>query len=79
MLSRNHFITAAEQVRDIKEGRWTHVAPDWADESRYDCKYALCDFTNYTRAVQTAEAYMLLFSAYNPRFDKDKFLSACGL
>lgn len=34
---------------------------------------------NDVRAVWTAEAFILLFQQFNPRFDEQRFLQACGL
>lgn len=71
MITRQHFTRAAEMVRAINEGYWTADPPDWADPD--------CSDEEYVRAVQTAEAFILLFSEFNPQFRTEKFLVACGL
>ena len=79
-MTKRHFIAAAEQVKAILDGNWTFDLPGWAEASqghfeqqdgvREDC---------YTRATQTAEAYIDLFSRFNLRFNVYTFLMACGL
>lgn len=85
-MTRKHFEQMAAIVRSILVGEWTHICPSWADNSRYeDMRLILTDDDistndeNYTRAVQTAEAFIVLASTNNPRFDRDRFLVACGL
>lgn len=72
-MTKQHFIRAAEIVREILEGLWTNDAPVWASGIRH------VDIQKYTRAVLTAEAFITLFRAYNDRFDEQRFLVACGL
>ncbi len=74
-MTKQHFITAAKIVNNIRLGFWTDDAPSWADKSRYGDRLP----DTYTRAVQTAEAYIHLFRQYDPRFDSKRFLIACGL
>jgi hypothetical protein len=66
-------------VRAILDGHWTNEPPAWAN-SFYSAPY-LTDSSeeSYTRAVQTAEAFIVLFTEWNSRFDRDRFLIACGL
>lgn len=69
-------------VRAILKGQWTNDPPAWADENvYYDMVPVLASSSDayYTRAVQTAEAFILLFRAFNPLFDESRFLAACGL
>lgn len=75
-MTKQHFIRAAEIVRAINDGDWTHEAPDWANFNDY---YPAAIMEHYTRAVQTAEVFIMLFSEHNPRFDYQRFLVACGL
>lgn len=84
--TRNEFEQAAAQVAAILAGHWTFEAPDWAistaDSGLYDpgvYDEATERNARYTRAVWTAEAYILLFSNANARFDRAIFLHACGL
>src|ERR1035437_6304360 len=65
-------------AKAILEGHWTNEPPVWChDSSHY--RLHTCASTDYTRAVQTAEAFLQLFKEYNPRFDQQRFLVACGL
>src|ERR1035437_863746 len=72
-VTKKVFIRAAEMVRSIRDGNWTNEPPSWAD--------SLLDYhiPSKARAVQTAEAFLQLFKEYNPRFDQQRFLMACGL
>ncbi len=74
-MTKRHFIRAAEIVNAICEGHWTSEPPSWADRHAEDYS-ALGD---YGRAVQTAEAFIVLALEFNPRFDTNRFLIACGL
>jgi len=81
-----HFTRAAQIVNSIRDEQWTHEAPSWANEYFPDGRRAYDgtpsfdeDTVAYTRAVQTAEAFIAMFQEFNPRFNRDKFLSACGL
>jgi len=80
-MTKKHFNQAADIVRAILNGEWTDDPPSWADATAYTSVTALDDSadTAYTRAVQTAEAFIVLFSAHNDRFDINRFLVACGL
>ena len=80
-MTKQHFIRAAEIVKSIRDGNWSNELPRWADGGIYNPPYAdrFSTAENYTRAVQTAEAFLHLFKEYNPRFDERRFLSACGL
>ena len=75
-MTKMHFQHAAEIVRAILAGEWTDSAPAWADRKQIGWPGQTEDFV---RAVQTAEAFILLFRAYNPRFDEQRFLQACEL
>jgi hypothetical protein len=74
-MTKPHFDHAASMVRAILAGEWTNELPDWA-QSVVAYGY---DTYPRVRAVQTAEAFLLLFTAFNPRFKRDRFLKACGL
>lgn len=79
-MTKQHFIEAAAMVRSILEGEWTDEPPGWAEASRGDWQGSFDEEQeHYTRAVQTAEALILLFQRLNPRFDQTRFLIACGL
>jgi hypothetical protein len=90
-MTKKHFRRAAEMVRGILEGDWTHEPPSWfngkvygqpgyeAGDAYYDASPNDAGANNLTRAVQTAEALILLFRQSNDRFDEQKFLEACGL
>lgn len=80
-ITKGTFIQAAAMVGSVLRGGWTPAPPDWADRSRY-MEGSLGLFAKneyYTRAVQMAEIFILLFTHANPRFDRDRFLDACGL
>ena len=85
MMTRQDFQQAADIVRAILHGQWTHEFPDWADRrvSNHDIIEVSNGLGNisvhYTRAVWTAEAFIYLFQWSNPRFDRERFLCACGL
>lgn len=71
-MQKRHFERMAAIVLSILQGEWTNERPSWAP----------CDIdetTAVTRAVQTAEAFIMLASEDNPRFDRTRFLIACGL
>lgn len=82
-MQKRHFVQAADMVRAILNGEWTHEAPSWApttfdlieveDAAQGNLR------TSYVRAVWTAEAFILLFTRNNDRFNRDTFLRACGL
>lgn len=74
-MTKRHFIAAAAQVCAIRDGHWTNEPPNWTPQP-HDARFAVSSFE---RAVWTAEAYILLFREFNPRFDQHTFLVACGL
>lgn len=80
-MTRQHFEQMAAIVRSILNGEWTNEAPAWCKDVRYGrIMYAPDEEdATYTRAVQTAEAFIHLASSVNPRFDRARFLRACGL
>lgn len=82
-MQKRHFEDAAKQVKAIVDGKWTFDPPSWCDHGRYQdiAYYDSHDelSARYLRAVWTAEAYIELFERYNPRFDRDRFIKACGL
>jgi hypothetical protein len=83
-MTKKHFVRAAEMVKAIRDGGWTHEAPEWAPTPYgHDLEVSTEDMGNllvdYVRAVQTAEAFILLFREFNPRFNQQTFLRACGL
>ena len=73
-MTKKHFIRVAEIVDAIRQGHWTDDSPAWA-------KPALTGspIPQYWRAVQTAEAFIHLATEFNPCFDTQRFLVACGL
>jgi len=62
---------AARLVKTIRDAGFTDDVPTWAVDDPSNLEY--------TRAVQTAEAFIILFSQFNPRFNERQFLTACGL
>ena len=78
-MTKVHFIRAAEMVRAIRDGHWTNEWPDWADRTYTNRLQSVYEDNFYTRAVATAEAFIILFREFNPRFNQERFLVACGL
>lgn len=79
-MTKKHFIDAAAIVRNILNGEWTSDLPPWAKRAgAVDALMFDEDAMSYTRAVWTAEAFIMLFTSHNPRFDTQRFLIACGL
>lgn len=81
---RLDFNRAASIVRAIRNGDWTMQFPDWADEDRNTSDVIVFGSEtgsdhDYTRAVHTAEAFIIFFQLTQPKFDSHKFLIACGL
>jgi phosphoenolpyruvate carboxylase len=74
-VSRNEMEHAASMVQQIINGNWSPDAPSWAD----DDAMVRSSIDSYSRAVYTAEAFIIFFQAFNPRFDTSRFLIACGL
>lgn len=78
-VTKQTFIRAAAMVKAIRDGEWTNDPPTWATvPNRYDAIVSF-DIPNYVRAVQTAEAFIILFTVSNDRFNVQRFLVACGL
>ena len=75
-MTKQHFIRAAQLVRSIRDGNWTNDFPAWFDRRDVGQSFIV---TAEHRAVMTAEAFIALFSEFNPRFDRTRFLVACGL
>lgn len=82
-MTKQHFSQAASMVNAILNGEWTNIPPEWANADDMLEWHMTTNHTewngDYTRAVQTAEAFILLFQRDNPRFDQQRFLQACGL
>lgn len=78
-MSKKHFVVAAGIVRAILDGHWTDDTPTWANPRALSIAFVAGDDSGYTRAVQTAEAFIKLFHEFNPLFDETRFLVACGL
>lgn len=67
----------SQWIRAILEGEWTNEPPVWADFDKVS--YGYRETPDYDRAVQTAEAFILLCQADDDAFDVQRFLQACGL
>jgi hypothetical protein len=81
-VSRNEMEHAASMVRAIAAGEWTNEWPSWVvndSNGNRQTGFAPMDSDYGTRAVQTAESFILFFQAFNPRFDVTRFLIACDL
>jgi hypothetical protein len=75
---------AARIVAAIHQGDWTSALPSWShyfagQTWEVDSPVTGNVEPDYVRAVWTAEAFIHLFAAANPRFDQHRFLVACGL
>jgi hypothetical protein len=72
---------AASIVRAMLNGAWTNDFPEWASQARNTSADEMLETVDarYTRAVQTAEAFMLLLRAADPTFNEQAFLRACKL
>lgn len=89
MKYRSDFKQAADLVRAILHGGWTFDTPAWAgptmqpldmDEPNIDPAEGGCmDEFTYTRAVWTAEAFIIYFEVTSLAFRPEKFLIECGL
>jgi hypothetical protein len=78
-MTKKHFDAMAALVQQIRDGNWTPDAPAWAeprDNGRFDYQNTINPFD---RAVQTAEAFIILANQFGGRFDEQRFLRACGL
>ena len=83
-MQKRHFQHAADMVKAILDGHWTNELPNWAPEQvgepiEVDTRDSGNVKPSYVRAVWTAEAFIKLFSEWNPLFDQTRFLIACGL
>ncbi len=67
-MTKKHFIRAAAIVDAIRSGHWAMIPPSWADPN--SVSFGIED---------TAEVFILLACEFNPRFDTNRFLIACGL
>lgn len=77
-MTRKHFELAAAMIRAIAAEEWTFDPPPWADDRYLEPLNPSSD-AHYTRAVQTSEAFVILFERFNPRFNRRRFLEECGL
>src|SRR3990167_1278540 len=87
MITKQHFIRAAEIVAAIRAGEWTDELPAWAPVLPWSGNSSIEIITDehgnlnvsHIRAVWTAEAFIHLFREWNPRFNQHRFLVGCGL
>lgn len=63
-------------VRAILRGKWTDELPDWAPEDAY--RKGLNGGLEELRAVQTAEAFIVLCDSTHYPLNQEAFLKACG-
>ena len=83
-MTKKHFIHAAKQVKGILDGFTgrQYLPTSSANHHRpIECSTETAGNLNahYVRACWLAESYLELFSAYTDRFDRQRFLIACGL
>lgn len=70
-------------IRAVRAGKWTAELPSWAPPNLHNHPMDLLqnmdtEDTNDYRAVQTAEAFILLIHSSGLAFDETKFLQDCG-
>ena len=75
-MTKKHFIRAAEIVQGYLVGGYSPIEY-YNVEIEQHGNGNVC--SRRVRAVWMAEAFIDLFSAYNDRFDRYRFLVACGL
>ena len=78
-MTKQHFIRAAELIKAINDGKWTNDAPPWSPIGAFNDYEIDTPRYDHVRAIQTAEVFMRLFTEHNPRFNRTRFLDACGL
>lgn len=69
-MTRKHFEYAAALVRQTRSAYYPGVEIDVQGSGNV----SVSDFV----AEQVAAQFVRLFTAYNPRFDEQRFLRACG-
>lgn len=66
-------------VRAIRAGKWTNELPDWAPNTLTSISvFSEDDGANELRAIQTAEAFIILGVATSATFNVAQFLHDCG-
>lgn len=72
----------ASMVRAILAGKWTTDPPDWAPLRAAQAADLLQQMSDtdvaLVRAMQTAEAFIILIHAEDSAFDVTSFVRACG-
>jgi hypothetical protein len=75
-MTKKHFEAMAEIVNNIRTEKWSSALDDkWARDYIKSAE----DEETATRACEVAEAFIVLGINANPRFDRERFLRACGL
>jgi hypothetical protein len=75
-MTKKHFEAMAEIVNNIRTGDWDNATcQSWARSYIKDA----ADAYDAETACHVAEAFMTLAVSHNPRFDRERFLRACGL
>lgn len=75
-MTKKHFIAMAQLVADIRTG---DVALATAEPWIVDYIKSASNPDAAISACVTAQAFVTLALRFNPRFDTDRFLRACGL
>ncbi len=70
-MTKQHFVAAAKIVDNIRCGDWDFTTAERA--------VSHAQSREYDYAAVVADAFQTLFRQYNPRFDSQRFLVACGL
>jgi len=75
-MTKKHFEAMARIVDNIRCGEWDNATClPWARSYIKDAS----DAYDAETACQVAEAFITLAISHNPRFDRERFLKACGL
>lgn len=76
-MTKKHFEFMAALVNRVRVGDWGNYIPEWADADEVSFGYS--EQPDYDSAVRIAESFIALAEAFNPHFDRSRFLRACGL
>jgi hypothetical protein len=81
-MQKRHFEHMATIVKAILDNAWSDDWPSWAVQDSNGNRqqgFVAPGIDSYTRAVLTAEAFIVFACEWDPRFDEQRFLQACGL
>lgn len=67
-----------QMVRAIRAGKWTDEPPAWSRDITATTPLDVDNVASAIRAIQTAEAFILLAHSSDIYFDEMRFLQDCG-